>query len=79
MFYNPSISLADWFEMKRLRTKSLDLDVWIPLWSIEEELKGVHFQPGSEQNDYCARRILVPNEFFDVVGKLQWDDVCSHY
>ncbi len=79
MFYSPSTSLVDWFEMKRLRTKSLDSDVWIPLWSIEEELKGAHFQPGSEQNDYCARSILVPNEFFDVVGKLQWDDVCSHY
>ena len=79
MFYNPSISLADWFEMKRLRTKCLDSDVWIPLWSIEDEQKGIHFQPGSEQNDYCARSILVSKEFFNVVGKLQWNDVCSHY
>lgn len=79
MFYNPSISLADWFEMKRLRTKSLDSDVWIPLWSIEKAQKGKLYEPGAEYNDYCVRSILVSSQDFDKVCKLKWDDVFSCY
>ena len=78
-FYNPSTSLADWFEMKRLRTKSLDSDVWIPLFSVEEEQKGNHYEPGAENNDYCVRSILVSNQDFDKVCKLKWNDVFNQY
>lgn len=78
-FYNPSTSLADWFEMKRLRTKSLDSDVWIPLFSVEEEQKGNLYEPEGEHNDFCVRSILVSNQDFGHVCKLKWNDVCMHY
>lgn len=78
-FYNSNTSLTDWFEMKRLRTKSLVSDVWIPLFSVEEEQKGNLYEPGGEHNDFCVRSILVSNQDFGHVCKLKWNDVCMHY
>ena len=74
-FYNSSISLADWFEMKDVRSKKYDEAVWIPLLSEETEKKGELYKAESEQIELYAQSILVPNDVFDVVEKLKWNNL----
>lgn len=74
-FYNPNTSLADWFEMKDIRTKKYDEAVWIPLLSEETEKKGELCKAESEQVEFYSQSILVPNDAFNVVEKLKWSDL----
>lgn len=66
----------DWFEMKKLRTKDSNKDVWIPLFEISTIIKeGKYGYEGYKEEFFGAGSVCIPIDDFDKASNLSWMDV----
>lgn len=69
--------LKTWIEMKKLRSKSLESSVWIPLYEESIQREGEIFKPGYKENVFFVRSLLLPMTQKEKAKSLCWDNLGS--